>query len=98
MKARLDDAGRRDYNGNMARVSVTLSADLQRHLATRAADGGFGDPGAYLRALAEQDRNDYRADVARVQALIDEGLASGIVDQEPEEVLRKIIAGIRVVD
>ena len=76
----------------MAEVSVTLPADLQRHIEARAYDAGLADPASYLRALAEQDQEDYRADVARVQALIDEGIASGIVDEEPEAVLRKIIA------
>ena len=59
----------------MAHVSVDLSAELQRHIDARAADAGIGDSAAYLRALAEQDRAIYRADVARVQALIDEGIA-----------------------
>ena len=79
----------------MAHISVDLSPDLQRHLASRAADGGFGDSGAYLRALAEQDRVAYRADVARVQALIDEGFASGVCEKDAFAVIDEIIAGIR---
>lgn len=34
------------------------------------------------------------AEVARVQALLDEGWASGIIDEEPEVVLARIIAEI----
>lgn len=93
MTERLDARTGQDYIGNMAQVSVTLSADLQRHLAARAADGGHGNPAAYLTALAEQDRAMYRADVARVQALIDEGFASGIIERDALEVVDEIIAG-----
>ena len=71
-----------------------LPPDLQRHVDARAADGGFGDSGAYLRALAEQDRAVYRADVARVQASIDEGIASGIDPRAPEQILDEVIARI----
>ena len=78
----------------MSQVSVTLSDDLERHLDARAADGGFADSAGYLRALAEHDRKAYRADVVRVQALIDEGLASGIDPRTPEQILDEVIARI----
>ncbi len=91
----LDDRPRRDYNGNMAQISVDLPADLQRHVDARAAAGNFGGSAAYLRALAEQDQAAYKADVARVQALIDEGIASGVCEKDAFEVLDEIIAGIR---
>lgn len=77
----------------MSHVSVELSADLQRHIDARAADSGVGGSGAYLRALAERDRATYRADVVRVQALIDEGFASGIIERDALEVVDEIIAG-----
>ncbi len=92
MSAPLDAAADQDYNENMAQVSVILSMDLQRHIDARAADGGFGDTAAYLRALAEQDRNAYQADVVRVQALIDEGLASSVVDASVDEIFDRLIA------
>ena len=79
----------------MAQVGVDLPSDLKQHVEARAADGGFGDSAAYLRALAEQGRVTYRADVARVQALIDEGLASGICEKDAFELLDEIIVGIR---
>ena len=79
----------------MAHVRVTLPSDLQRHVDARVADGGFGDPAAYFRALAERDRDTYRADVTRVQAMIDEGLASGVCDDDARVVLDRIIADVR---
>ena len=94
MRSLLDRSAPKDYIGNMAQVSVDLSNDLQHHVDTRAADAGLGDSAAYLRALAEQDRAAYRADVARVQALINEGIASGIDPRTPEQVLDEVIARI----
>lgn len=78
----------------MSQVSVILSEDLQRHIDARAADGGFGDSAAYLHALVEHDRKAYRADVVRVRALIDEGMASGIDPRPPELILEEVIARI----
>ena len=82
----------------MAQVSVILPADLQRHVDARAADGGFGDSGAYLRTLAERDRQAYRAEVARVQALIDEDVASGVCENHAFATLDEIVAGINQPD
>ena len=78
----------------MAQTTVTLPADLQRYADNRVEMEGFSDRSAYLRALVERDQDRYRADVARVQALIDEGMASGIVDRDALEILDEIIAGI----
>lgn len=92
MSGSLDRPRAKDYIGNMAHVSIDLPPDLQRHLDARAADGGFGDSAAYLRALAEQDHVAYRRDVARVQALIDEGFASGVIDANIDEIFDQLIA------
>jgi putative addiction module CopG family antidote len=85
----------RDYNGNMAQVSVLLPVDLQSYVDARVAAGGYADPADFLRDLIRRDQDDYRADVARVQQLIDEGIASGIVDAEPEDLLRELVAETR---
>jgi hypothetical protein len=77
----------------MAHISVDLSQELEQHLDARAADAGIGGSAAYLRALAEQDRRAYRADVARVQALLDAGFASGVIERDALEVVDEIIAG-----
>lgn len=38
------------------------------------------------------------ADVRRVRLLVEEGIASGIVDREPEDILDEVIAEIRTAD
>ena len=90
----LDDQQAMDYNGNMNDLSVALPNDLRRYVEARVAQEGFADPAEYLRDLVRRDQNDYEADVKRVQALIQEGRDSGIVDAEPEAILDEIIADI----
>lgn len=74
----------------MANLSVAVSEDLHDRLRSRVAHTGYVDTDEYLRELIERDQAEYEADVRRVQGLIDEGIASGIVDAEPEDVLRRI--------
>jgi len=78
----------------MAQLNVSLSADLRDYLDTRASAEGYVDPSDFLRDLVQRDRQNYEADVGRVQALIDEGIASGVVDGEPEDHVRAIMAEI----
>lgn len=67
---------------------------MQGWVEARLANGGFPDAEAYVRQLIQRDRETYEADVGRVRQLIDEGLASGVAQGEPEDILDEIIAGI----
>ncbi len=78
----------------MADLSISLPTELQSYVESRVAVEGFSDPAAFLRDLVERDHAEYEADVARVRALIQEGIDSEIVDAEPEAILDEIIAGI----
>lgn len=89
--ALLDGRRKSDYNGNMT-LHVALPAALQRYVDARVAAEGYANPADFLRDLIQRDQDDYEEDVRRVQQLIDEGIASGVVDAEPEEILRRIIA------
>lgn len=84
----------RDYNGNTMPLDIALPADLQRYVDARVAAEGFAGPADFMRDLIQRDRVAYDADVHRVRALVEEGVASGILDAEPEAVLDEIIAGI----
>lgn len=94
MRPTLDARVERDYNENMAQVSINLPPYLQHHIDSRVEHGDYADPAAYVRSLVERDQQAYLADVTRVQALIDEGIASGIVERDALDVLDEIIAGI----
>lgn len=73
-------------------MTLSLSPDLQGYVDERVASEGLSDPGEFVRALLERDREAYRQDVARVQKLIDEGLASGVCEQDAFEVLDEVFA------
>lgn len=78
----------------MSQLTISLPPDLQGWVDSRLAKGGYVDAESYVRQLIQHDQDVYEADVRRVRQLIDEGLASGVLDAEPEDVLDEIIAGI----
>ncbi len=76
----------------MSLMTVTLSPDLQGYVDARAAAEGLTDSAEFVRAVLERERRTYQDDVSRVQALLDEGYASGVLDTEPEQILDEIMA------
>jgi antitoxin ParD1/3/4 len=72
--------------------TLSFPPALQAWVDARIAEGRYADAADYLRDLVRRD-SEYAADDRRwLKAMIDEGLASGIVDAEPEDVLDAIIA------
>ena len=83
------------YNGNMMSLEIALSPELQRYVDARVAQEGFADTAEFLRDLVQRDQDIYETDVRRVRAMIQEGIDSGVLDAEPEEIIREIIAETR---
>lgn len=75
----------------MTDLSFSLPSSLESRLQQRIVDGGYADAGAYLRDLIQRDL-DEAADTAWVRAKVEEGLASGIVDRDPHDIIEEIIA------
>ena len=77
----------------MNALTVRVPARLQSRVDARLAGGDYVDAEDYLRDLI---RRDLEADqrVEELRALIEEGWASGICDEDAFEVLDKIIAEI----
>lgn len=75
----------------MTELHVTLPPNLQAWVAQRVADGDYVDGDDYVRDLLRRDLGRADEDRRWLQAMIDEGLASGIVDREPEDVLEDIL-------
>lgn len=73
---------------------------LQSWVEIRLAEGRYADAAEYVRDLVrrDQERCDQaegtEEEIAEIRALVEEGIASGIVDAEPEDVLNEIIAAI----
>jgi antitoxin ParD1/3/4 len=77
----------------MATLTISLPANLQAWVDARVGQGDYADAAQYVSDLVDRDRA--RAeDIARVRVLIQEGLDSGIVNAEPEDVLREMMAGL----
>lgn len=75
----------------MTDLSFSLPDDLAGALRSRLADGHFADASEYLLALVRRDL-DAAADTAWVREMVAEGLASGVIDKDPSEVIEDIIS------
>ncbi len=78
----------------MTDLSFSLPDELAAPLKSRLADGHYADAGEYLRELVRRDLEE-AADTAWVREKVAEGLASGIIDKDPTEVIEDIIAARR---
>jgi antitoxin ParD1/3/4 len=75
----------------MAQLNISVPDALKGWIDTRLAQGGFSSPSDYVRDLVRRDQE--RADeTAWVQAMIDEGMASETLGQDPRDVIDEIIA------
>ena len=75
----------------MTDLSFSIPDELAGPLKLRINDCGYGNAGEYLRDLVRRDLEE-AADTAWVRAKVEEGLASGIVDRDPTEIIEDIIA------
>ena len=76
----------------MTRLSILMPPALQDWVDARLAEGAYADAAEYLRDLVRRDQEAVEDDRRWVRAMIEEGLASGVVDAEPEDVLKEIMA------
>jgi antitoxin ParD1/3/4 len=60
----------------MATMNVSLPAPMKAWVEERCADGRYSNSSDYVRDLIRKDQERIEA-VAEIQALIDQGLASG---------------------
>jgi antitoxin ParD1/3/4 len=75
----------------MTDLSFSLPDDLSGPLKTRLAEGRYADAGEYLCDLVRRDLAE-AADTAWVREMIEEGEASGYLDEEPSVIIEQIIA------
>jgi antitoxin ParD1/3/4 len=76
----------------MAQLNISMPPALQSWVDARLSEGRYADAAEYLRDLVRRDQEQAGDETAWLRAMIDEGLASGIIDKEPEEVIEDIIA------
>lgn len=76
----------------MMQLTVSMPPALQAWVDARLAEGRYADAADYLRDLVRRDQEVAEDETEWLRAEIEKGLASGIVDAEPEDVLREIMA------
>lgn len=75
----------------MAQLNISVPEALKGWIDARVAQGRFSSPSDYVRDLVRRDQE--RADeTAWVQAMVDEGLASETLGQDPRSVIDAILA------
>lgn len=75
----------------MAQLNISVPDGLKSWIDARVAQGRFSSPSDYVRDLVRRDQE--RADeTAWVQAMVDEGLASETLGEDPRSVIDAILA------
>lgn len=75
----------------MTDLSFSIPQDLASRIESRIAESEHANAADYVRALINRDLEE-AADTAWVREKVAEGLASGIIDKDPSEVIADIIA------
>jgi antitoxin ParD1/3/4 len=75
----------------MTDLSFSIPSALQTWIEQQIAQGNYADAGDYLRDLIRRDLAQAES-VAHLRALIEEGEASGYLDEEPAALIEDIIA------
>ncbi|MEJ7935769.1 type II toxin-antitoxin system ParD family antitoxin [Sphingobium sp. AN558] len=81
----------------MAQMNISLPDALKSWAETRVAEGRYSSTSDYVRDLMRRDQ-DHAEKLARLQAAIDEGLASGVSDRDPFDYLDEVRAQLRSAD
>jgi antitoxin ParD1/3/4 len=76
----------------MAQLNLSIPPALKTWVDTKVAEGRYSSASDYVRDLVRRDQEAATDETAWLRRLIAEGLASGVIDKEPEDVLREIMA------
>jgi antitoxin ParD1/3/4 len=76
----------------MAQINLSIPPALKNWVDTKVAEGRYSSASDYVRDLVRRDQEAVMAETEWLRGLIAEGLASGVVDEEPEAVIENIIA------
>jgi antitoxin ParD1/3/4 len=76
----------------MPQVNLSLPSALKEWVDTKVAEGRYSSASDYIRDLVRRDLESAMTETEWLRSLVAEGLASGVVDEEPETVVENIIA------
>lgn len=80
------------YTPSMSQLNVTMPPALRKWIEFRVAEGRYANASDYVRDLVRRDQDAAQDETEWLRAMIGEGLASGVVDEDPRDVIEQIIA------
>jgi antitoxin ParD1/3/4 len=78
----------------MAQLNISVPQALKAWIDARVAEGRFSSVSDYVRDLVRRDQ-DHARETEWLQAMVDEGRASPLIDRDPADVLKEVIADSR---
>jgi antitoxin ParD1/3/4 len=85
----------------MATMNVSLPDQMKEWIEQQVATGRYANASDYIRDLVRQSQDelaDRERGIAEVQALIDDGLASGVSDRTVADIRREVLADLGLAD
>jgi antitoxin ParD1/3/4 len=73
----------------MAKLSIRLPDKMKQFVDDQTQEGQFANEEAYIQDLISQEQ-DRQRDAARIQGIVDEGIASGESDESMQDILRSL--------
>lgn len=70
----------------MATMNVSLPQEMKDWVEERARSGDYANSSDVIRDLIRREKERRQA-LAELQALVDEGMASGLSERSPEEIM-----------
>ncbi len=76
----------------MAEMNISVPDGLKAWADARVAQGRYSSASDYVRDLMRRDQDRAEGDIAWVQAKLDEGYASKVLDEDPRDVISALRA------
>jgi antitoxin ParD1/3/4 len=76
----------------MSQLNVSIPPALKSWIDARVAEGRYSSASDYVRDLVRRDQESAPDETLWLRGLIEEGLASGVIDKPAKQVLREIMA------
>jgi antitoxin ParD1/3/4 len=75
----------------MATMNISLPEQMKSWAEAQSEDGKYSNSSDFVRDLIRREQG-RREKIAHVQAMVDEGIASGISDRSVDDILREVQA------
>jgi len=81
----------------MATMNISLPNPMKDWVNTQTLDGRYSNASDYVRDLIRKDQ-ERMAKIVRMQAMIDEGLASGVSKRSMDDILNSALQKANIVE